>query len=292
MSREDNEVQAIDPDQSQSSSLLPANNVLSVTSNGIRNDPILDALKETKKRKRPQRKSSNFQVVLTYIILATITVNFTITCPCTILWQELIPNSSEFLTEDYIENDYVDIELNQTLLVHVILVFVLVLSSFFYVNLSDPGYLSKEVMEKLDQADHYTVNSIYDDDTEALFHQEEGDNLLSSTNKKSTEHGMIELQSLPKDSTIHSSSNEHNNILESQHAQQVYIDDLNNNCPSSFGNASNTTRRKYCEKCNFFPPLRSHHCKICDKCVATFDHHCGFIGTCIGERNHVSFCLF
>lgn len=52
------------------------------------------------------------------------------------------------------------------------------------------------------------------------------------------------------------------------------------------------TRRKYCEVCRHSPPLRSHHCNVCDRCVATFDHHCFFLDTCIGERNHFRFWLF
>lgn len=52
------------------------------------------------------------------------------------------------------------------------------------------------------------------------------------------------------------------------------------------------TRRKYCETCQFAPPLRSHHCKLCQKCVATFDHHCNLVGNCIGERNRGLFWLF
>jgi palmitoyltransferase len=51
--------------------------------------------------------------------------------------------------------------------------------------------------------------------------------------------------------------------------------------------------RKPCDLCNLNkPPLRSHHCKNCNKCVATFDHHCGFLATCIGERNHIRFWIF
>ena len=53
-----------------------------------------------------------------------------------------------------------------------------------------------------------------------------------------------------------------------------------------------STRRKYCETCQFAPPLRAHHCKVCQTCVATFDHHCEFVGTCIGERNHCRFWFF
>ena len=52
------------------------------------------------------------------------------------------------------------------------------------------------------------------------------------------------------------------------------------------------TRRKYCNECQIYPPLRSHHCKICNRCIATFDHHCVFLDTCIGERNHFRFWLF
>jgi palmitoyltransferase len=52
------------------------------------------------------------------------------------------------------------------------------------------------------------------------------------------------------------------------------------------------TRRKYCERCRHPPPLRSHHCNVCDGCVSTFDHHCHFLDTCIGERNHFRFWTF
>lgn len=53
-----------------------------------------------------------------------------------------------------------------------------------------------------------------------------------------------------------------------------------------------SARRKFCERCAFRPPLRSHHCREVDACVATFDHHCPFLDTCVGERNHFRFWLF
>jgi hypothetical protein len=52
------------------------------------------------------------------------------------------------------------------------------------------------------------------------------------------------------------------------------------------------TRRKYCNRCQIYPPLRSHHCNKCKRCIATSDHHCVFLDTCIGERNHFRFWLF
>ena len=30
----------------------------------------------------------------------------------------------------------------------------------------------------------------------------------------------------------------------------------------------------FCEKCNNFKPLMTHHCRECNKCILRHDHHC------------------
>nr|XP_032824983.1 palmitoyltransferase ZDHHC6-like isoform X2 [Petromyzon marinus]XP_032824984.1 palmitoyltransferase ZDHHC6-like isoform X2 [Petromyzon marinus] len=48
----------------------------------------------------------------------------------------------------------------------------------------------------------------------------------------------------------------------------------------------------YCEKCQSFKPLRSHHCRQCQRCVLKMDHHCPWINACVGLRNRASFVAF
>ncbi|KAK3106438.1 hypothetical protein FSP39_020027 [Pinctada imbricata] len=48
---------------------------------------------------------------------------------------------------------------------------------------------------------------------------------------------------------------------------------------------------KWCDKCEIFKPLRTHHCKICKKCVLMRDHHCYIVGTCIGYKNQRYFVV-
>ncbi|KAL7491562.1 hypothetical protein ACHAWT_000913 [Skeletonema menzelii] len=133
-----------------------------------------------------------------------------------------------------------------------------------YLNLqgSDPGILTKEVMERYSEID----NNFKGEDNN-INSREEGDIDDDDMERQI----FLEPSSPPSPLDVDASPSESN--------------DSNTRLYRS-------TRRKYCAKCNHYPPLRSHHCSTCNVCIATFDHHCHFLGTCIGERNHWRFWCF
>lgn len=139
---------------------------------------------------------------------------------------------------------------------------VLILS---YLNLrgSDPGILTKEVMERYSEIDNFR-----DDDNNS---REEGDIDNNDMERQIFLEPTSPPSSSPSPLDVAASPSEKNNSN-----TRLY----------------RSTRRKYCAKCNHHPPLRSHHCSTCNICVATFDHNCHFLGACIGERNHWRFWCF
>ena len=48
----------------------------------------------------------------------------------------------------------------------------------------------------------------------------------------------------------------------------------------------------YCNACQCYRGLRSHHCRSCNVCINVMDHHCPWTANCIGEKNLKSFFLF
>lgn len=42
----------------------------------------------------------------------------------------------------------------------------------------------------------------------------------------------------------------------------------------STGQAVDTTKRRYCKRCEQQKPIRAHHCSACERCVLKMDHHC------------------
>jgi palmitoyltransferase len=145
-------------------------------------------------------------------------------------------------------------------------ILVLILS---YLNLqgSDPGILTKEVMERYSGID----NNVGGEDN----------------NNNSREEGDIDDDDMERQIFLEPSS-----PPSSSSSSPLDVDTSPSESNDSNTSLYRSTRRKYCAKCNHHPPLRSHHCSNCNVCVATFDHHCHFLGTCIGERNHWRFWCF
>jgi len=138
---------------------------------------------------------------------------------------------------------------------------VLTIISFFAVQGSDPGYLSRDVMER--------ACAMFD----SSIHCTESRSRLSLLGDVGVAEMEIELS--PSSGAI---EGEYEGLV--LHTSSIDT------------GASKSMLRLYCPRCKFAPPLRAHHCKHCDVCVSTYDHHCHFIGTCIGERNHCRFWWF
>lgn len=51
-------------------------------------------------------------------------------------------------------------------------------------------------------------------------------------------------------------------------------------------------QERFCKKCQFRKPDRTHHCSSCRTCVLKMDHHCPWLANCLGLRNYKAFLLF
>ncbi|KAF9386358.1 Palmitoyltransferase zdhhc20 [Podila verticillata] len=51
-------------------------------------------------------------------------------------------------------------------------------------------------------------------------------------------------------------------------------------------------KMRYCQKCKFEKPDRTHHCSSCKRCVLKMDHHCPWLNNCVGHSNYKAFFLF
>ncbi|KAG0050282.1 hypothetical protein BGZ83_004934 [Gryganskiella cystojenkinii] len=51
-------------------------------------------------------------------------------------------------------------------------------------------------------------------------------------------------------------------------------------------------KMRYCQKCKFEKPDRTHHCSSCKRCVLKMDHHCPWLNNCVGHNNYKVFYLF
>ncbi|KAJ3178095.1 hypothetical protein HK101_010157 [Irineochytrium annulatum] len=50
--------------------------------------------------------------------------------------------------------------------------------------------------------------------------------------------------------------------------------------------------RRWCKKCGFWKPDRSHHCSSCGKCVLKMDHHCPWINQYLFVVYAFLYCLY
>lgn len=48
---------------------------------------------------------------------------------------------------------------------------------------------------------------------------------------------------------------------------------------------------KFCDRCDGYQPLRSHHCKLCNVCVLKRMHHCNVINNCVGLNNQLNYLI-
>ncbi|KAI8900926.1 DHHC palmitoyltransferase-domain-containing protein [Globomyces pollinis-pini] len=49
---------------------------------------------------------------------------------------------------------------------------------------------------------------------------------------------------------------------------------------------------RFCTKCDYIKPDRTHHCSTCNRCIHKMDHHCPWVNNCIGYKNQKLFLLF
>ena len=171
-------------------------------------------------------------------------------------------NSSEQQTNNYDDSCIYYGSINTSALILPAITIILTILSFTNLQGSNPGILTTEIMADLDASDGGEDNS-----------SEVENGVVRSDDGLERRTFLQEITSSPLDRPTK---------LDHDDSENVYLSNT----------LYRSTRRKYCDKCQFKPTLRSHHCSTCNVCVATFDHHCHFLGTCIGERNHFQFWLF
>ena len=211
-----------------------------------------------------RRVGSSCRAAMIYFVCSSTAVGLTAASPETRLWI----------------SDGIDYEV----LCELLTIYTLALLSFWIVHGSDPGYLNHDAMKRFSELDNY-IDSDQETPEENHIKQEV------------TESNRMTCRRLHNQTQISSYSSEADNPIRSLVDEKNIEDE--ETCPLNSDETHSSSifnkrlsRRKFCTKCGFAPPLRAHHCKICNKCVATFDHHCMFIGTCIGERNHCRFWWF
>ena len=218
---------------------------------------------------------SPIATVARYILLTLVAVILTVSCADTRIH---VRSSSYRLTPEAS--------------VEIALVCGMVMMTFFVVFRSDPGFITIDMMQEFNDGAEIDGRKIEGGDAERCDQNITHDTstgvprlrLKRQSFDRSSEDDTVD-QEDDSNSELDPLTSPESHASVSEASENAGLCDIQQN-------GMVRTRRPFCDKCGFAPPLRSHHCKVCDKHVAMFDHHCHFIGTCIGERNHCRFWWF
>ena len=204
------------------------------------------------------------KVLMRYTVLSILAVTFTLTCPDTFLWNQKDHQTQEHLFDKH----------QAWFVGRLIVVFVATLLFLTWgLQGSDPGYLTHEGMQRLEEVEKQLGEEQKQDEEQRLDEESPPSIAESSVENGDNDHNEV----TPQQDQVSLLRQEQGSLNSLSHLQQ------------------RDTRRPPCRHCPSTlapPPLRSHHCHKCQRHVATFDHHCDFIGTCIGEANHARFWIF
>lgn len=239
-------------------------------------------------------------IPLKYFVFATITLLLTISCPGnTRLWNHHPSTSSTTTTgttttgttNDMTSND---MKIHVYIVMELLTIYLATLAMFIVVHYSDPGFLTKEMIDRLSTTTAITTTTTIEDPNTII--EMTRINLDVEYATTTTTAPLI---------ITHNNSTGNNNAMPADNENDDTVSLLESTIINTVTNQEASSqllvvvdqyvthrRRKYCTICHIQPLIRSHHCKICQRCVATFDHHCILIGVCIGERNRTRFYIF
>ena len=271
----------------------------------------------SKHKQQQHKQQSSRTVIIRYIVLATIAMLFTLTCPGnTQLWI----HSSSSSTDHVVNQDDDDTTtIQHYMVIQLFLAYITSITMFVMVHYSNPGVLTKEIMDHVVHfEEQQQLNSDNDNNNEVTT---DDPNLIEMTRLSSAgsrddyppedrneivsnDNVAVAATTTPiiRTSTNHITTT--NRTTSGMNLIDHVVEDDNDDTVSLLWMGTNPTtttkppppqcrrRRKYCVTCHIQPLIRSHHCQICQHCVATFDHHCIFMGVCIGERNRNRFYIF
>ena len=253
-------------------------------------------------RPLPQQMSPS-ATVIRYVSLSFVAAFLTYICPDTRIYHDTTNSATANEGDEDQRHHFPTLEGHVELAV----VYGMVLITFFVVFRSDPGFITVDMMEEWD--DGALRYGIVPSDAIGEGMRRMDDTTTTHQAASSSTNGIMGTPRFRYNhNRISSGTNSNNSIGDHMEVDMEAEEDHNLDPLDSITttaepttttsdavpptNSLAPTRRPFCEKCGFAPPLRSHHCKICDKHVAMFDHHCDVIGTCIGERNHCRFWWF
>ena len=160
------------------------------------------------------------------------------------------------------------------------LMYCLTAVSFFFLQRSDPGCITPEVLTQGIEGGESLLSELMENDETTVAVLESNANDVESND----DHEDLLAQS---NTTVSSTK-----PYQTTTTTAATTLDEEYECVGTSRARSTLKYRKPCNKCNLpRRPLRSHHCSNCNRCVATLDHHCSTLENCIGERNYIRFYM-